>query len=426
MASSSNPSTVTRKKQSAATIPRSQKKEAIPKKKKDDAPLKKKAAPSKKKDADAPKEKRVRKKAADVLAVPVRRGIRKLKTAVAPSGSARRGVLCNNLVKYGAAMRDRFAASRIRYLCLMHVDPGFRNGNNSLLVVDMLHPHVNILLSFKVDLYGERNMPRPTRADVVDRMVDRLIDVYPRMYRGVHLCSIETQLERTAHEYADTKAEHMSTAIHALMRAWGTPVQHFDVGIVHRMLPDIYTAFCADSGKSAKQNAAAAYAHNKRCSSQFMQHSPALHEFERELVAMDMVDHAERRLRNGVTGETGAKWDDYGDGAIPAFALASYMCDAPLLEGRAADNPEGRAGSNGGVLYAIVFPSCPFVAQDIGVHREGDDTLLLLKHEAFPFMPLLHRGAARRVLHIDDPIRYSSWNDLTMELRLCIVDLTEK
>ncbi len=329
-----------------------------------------------------------------------------------------RGVLCNNLVQYGAEMRARFAASRVRYLCVMHVDPGFRNGNNSLLIVDTLHPHVNALLTFKVDLYGERDMPKPTRADVVDRMVDRMIDVYPRMYRGVHLCSIETQLERTALEYADTKAEHMATAIHALMRSWRTPVQQFDVGIVHRMLPDIYPPFVADSAKSAKQNAAASYAHNKRCSSAFMQHSPALHGFERALAAMDMADHAERRLRNGVTGETGAKWDDYGDGAIPAFALASYVVDTPLLSGRNTAGGECE-------LYVIVFPSCPFVAQDIGVHRESDDAmLLLLKHEAFPFMPLLHRGAARRVLCVDDPARYSSWNDLTMELGLCIVDLT--
>lgn len=334
---------------------------------------------------------------------------------------AKKGVLCNNLITYGMEMRQRFSSASIRYLCAMHVDPGFRNGNNSLLIVDLLHPHVNVLLSFKIDLYGERNMPKPTREDVVDRMVDRMCLVYPRMYHGVHLCSIETQLERTAFDYADSKAEHMATAIHALMRSWGTPVKHFDVGIVHRMLPDVYPPFVPGDAKTEKQNAAAKYAHNKRCSASFVERSVALHGFEREMMAMDMVDHAERRLRNDVPGETGAKWDDYGDGAIPALALASYVSDTSLVDARLANEHRGDAST----LYVVIFSACSFVQQDIGVFREGDAMLLLLKHEAFPFMPFLHRIAKRvLVLEPQDAQRYTSWLDLTMAFDLCLVDLT--
>lgn len=329
-------------------------------------------------------------------------------------------VMNNQLVHFGQAMRQKFADANIRHLCLMHVDPGFRNGNNTLIFVDLLRPSNHVAISFKIELYGERNMPDPSKEDVVDRMVDWMTIHYPRLYHNVHLCSIETQLERTEFGYADSKAEHMGSTMHSLLRSWGIPVQHFDVGIVHRAYPEIYPPFVPDSGKSKQQNSAARYAHNKKCSSAFMEHSVALHSFEREVAAMDMTSHIERRIRNEVTGSTEKKWDDYGDGIIPALVMAGYVTDTPLLDARLLNEHEGDQT----LLYLIVFPTATFVQQDVAVYREGPHAILLLfKHEAFPFFPYLRR-IARQTLMVEDNRRFSSWDDLSMELGLCIVDLS--
>lgn len=316
---------------------------------------------------------------------------------------------------FGEEMRRKFADSNIRYLCLMHVDPGYRNGNNTIVVIDMKNPSMHFVLTFKIDLYGERNMPEPTKDSVVDRMTDWMCEKYPRFYQSVHLCSIETQLERTEEEYADPRADRMGCAMHTLFRSWRTPVTHFDVGIVHRSYPEIYTPFLSNSEKTSKQNKAAHYAHNKRCSSNFMKHSVALHDAERAIAAMDMTAHIERRICNEVKGETAEKWDDYGDGVVPALVMSSYVTNSPMLDHRLLQAHRGDATT----IYIILFPSVTFVAQDIAIYREGDSILLLFKHDEFPFMFHLKR-IARKMLELDDPMLYSSWSDLTMKLGLCM------
>lgn len=330
-----------------------------------------------------------------------------------------RRILNNRMVVFGEEMRLKFAQHHIRYLCLMHVDPGYRNGNNTIVLIDLRNPSTNLVLTFKIDLYGERGMPEPTKEDVVDRMTDFMIKKYPRLYKSVHVCSIETQLERTDDEYADPRADRMGATMHALFRSWNIPVTHFDVGIVHRAYPEIYPPFMSNPEKTSKQNKAARYAHNKKCSAAFMKSGVALHEVERELAAMDMQFHIDRRIQNEVKGEIKEKWDDYGDGVIPALVMAGYISNTPLLDHRLLQQHHG----NSTVLYVILFPTATFVQEDMAIYREGNSILLLLKHKDFPFISFLNQ-IARAVLEINDPILYASWDDLTMKLGLCIEDLS--